>query len=130
MKKHSYVTPYKISSLTTCKVFPIICFLFHVVSAVPSEDSLVHTKFLSSNFEVTSIPDWYSVTDRVVSRISRVNTLPFEDEILISYGAEEVIFAENIIAIHSINAKKKRIQIFLEYKTIEAYGVLSEWEKN
>ena len=44
-------------------------------------------------------------------------------------GAEEVIFAENIIAIHSINAKKKRIQIFLEYKTIEAYGVLSEWEK-
>ena len=44
-------------------------------------------------------------------------------------GAEEVIFAENIIAIHSINAKKKRIQIFLEYKTIEAYGVLSEWEE-
>lgn len=44
-------------------------------------------------------------------------------------GAEEVIFAENIIAIHSINAKKKRIQIFLEYKTIEAYGVLSEGKK-
>lgn len=45
-------------------------------------------------------------------------------------GAEEIVYAENIISIESINAKRKRLRITLNDNAIEIQGVLSEWERN
>lgn len=95
-----------------------------------------YPKYMQDSFNVEAFhyfpkpflwEDFEKLLLRIIKSCTDSQSISF---ILKEDGADEIIYSENIIAIHSINAKRKRLEIILESKTVEIRGVLSNWEKN